>query len=105
MEIMEPAFKKKSIKWRSCYNDLPLSFNVTHYPDSIMDWFGNQSNIGQKEMAVGIWKAGSGHFQRHIWKLAAALYDVMFSVDKNGTRAGIKVNVTSCTIPPKLLLI
>jgi hypothetical protein len=48
-----------------------------------MDWSGNQSNIGQKEMTVGIWRAGSGHYKRHIWELAPALYDVTFIVDKN----------------------
>jgi hypothetical protein len=56
-------------------------------------------------MTVGIWRAGSGHFQRHIWKLASALYDVMFAVDKNGTSSEVKVNVTSCVTPLNLLLI
>ena len=36
------------------------------------------------EMTVFIWKAGSGHFQRHIWKLVAVLYEVTFAVDKIG---------------------
>ena len=70
-----------------------------------MDWSGNQSNIGQKEMTVGIWRANSGKFQRHIWKLAAALYDVVFAMDKNGTCSGVIVNITSCITPPNLLLI
>lgn len=46
-------------------------------------------------MTVGIGRAGSGHFQRHIWKLTAALNDVMFVVAKNGTVSRVKVNVTS----------
>ena len=46
METEEPAFKKKkSIKWQNCYNDPPLSFYVTSYPDSVMGWPGNQYNI------------------------------------------------------------
>jgi hypothetical protein len=56
-------------------------------------------------MTVGIWRANSGKFQRHIWKLAAVLYDVTFAVDKNGAGSGVKVNVASCITPPNLLLI
>ena len=59
--------------------DFSLSFNVTSYSDSIMDWSRNQSNTGKKEMTVFIWKAGSGHFKGHIWKLVAVLYEVTFS--------------------------
>ena len=33
-------------------------------------------NTGQKKMTVGIWRAGFGHFQRHICKLPAFLCDV-----------------------------
>jgi hypothetical protein len=88
METLESALEK-SIKWRRCYNDSPLFFNITSYPGSIMDCSGNQFDIGQKEITERIWKASSGHFQRHIWKLAAALYDVMFAVDKNRTGSGI----------------
>lgn len=55
-------------------------------------------------MTVGIWRANSGKFQRHIWKLAAVLYDVTFAVDKNGAGSGVKVNVASCITPPNLLL-
>ena len=29
---------------------------MTGYSDSIMDWSRNQSNIGQKEMKMGIWR-------------------------------------------------
>ena len=36
---------EKLIKRRS-YNDSSLSFNVTSYSDSIMDWSRNKSNIG-----------------------------------------------------------
>jgi hypothetical protein len=37
-KAQKPAFKKKkSIKWRNCYNDPSLSFNMTGYSDSIMD--------------------------------------------------------------------
>lgn len=104
METVEPAFQK-SVKWRSCYNESPLSFNVTGYYVSIMSWPGNQSNIEQTEVTVGIWRAGSGHFQKHIWKLAAAFYDVSFAVDRNGTGSGVKVNVTPCFALPSLLLI
>ena len=35
---------EKLIKRRS-YNDSSLSFNVTSYSDSIMDWSSNKSNI------------------------------------------------------------
>ena len=70
--------------------DFSLSFNVTSYSDSIMDWSRNQSNIGKKEMTVFIWKAGSGHFQRHIWKLVAVLYEVTFAVDKIGQDVDFK---------------
>jgi hypothetical protein len=54
---------------------------------------------------VGIWRASSGHFQRHIWKFAASLYHTLFSVDKNGTGSRVKVNVTSCVTLTNLLLI
>ena len=56
-------------------------------------------------MTTGTWRAGPGYFQRHIWKLAAASYDVMFAVDKNGTGFRIKVNVKSCVTPPNLSII
>jgi hypothetical protein len=39
-----------------------------------MNWSGNESNTGQKEMTVSIWRAGSGH----IWKLPPSLHDVLF---------------------------
>jgi hypothetical protein len=70
-----------------------------------MDWSRSQSNIVQKETTMDIWKAGSRHYQRRIWKLVAALYDAMFAVDKNGTGSGVKVNVTSCITSPNILLI
>jgi hypothetical protein len=41
-------------------------------------------------MTVFIWKAGSGHFQRHIWKLVAVLYEVTFAVDKIGQDVDFK---------------
>ena len=44
METVETDLEKL-IK-RSIYNDSSLSFNVTSYSDSIMDWPRNQSNIG-----------------------------------------------------------
>lgn len=34
------------------------------------------------------WQFNSGHFQWHIWKLAAALYEVMLAMDKIGTGSG-----------------
>ena len=77
IETVETDLEKLTKRKR--YNDSSLSFNVTSYSDSIMGWSRNQSNIGKKEMAVFIWKAGSGHFQRHIWKLVAVLYEVTFS--------------------------
>jgi hypothetical protein len=46
METMETDLEKL-IKRRS-YNDSSLSFNVTSYSDSVMDWSRNQSNIGKK---------------------------------------------------------
>jgi hypothetical protein len=61
--------------------------------------------LDKKEMTVGIWRAGSGHFHRYIWKLEAALYDAMFPGDKNGIGAGVKINVSSCVTQPNLLLI
>ena len=33
-------------------------------------------------MIIFIWNAGSGHFQRHIWKLVGVLNEVTFIVDK-----------------------
>ena len=81
-EIVETDLGKR-IKGRS-YNDSSLSFNGISYSGSIMDWSRNQSKIGKKEMTAFIWKAGSGHFQRHIWKLVAVLYEVTFAVDKIG---------------------
>ena len=56
-------------------------------------------------MTVFIWKAGSGHFQRHIWKLAAVLYDVMLAIDKIGTGSGFQTSVSACVKAPNLLLI
>ena len=44
MDTVETAFKNL-IKKRS-YDDSSLSFNVTSYSDSIMDWSRNQSNFG-----------------------------------------------------------
>ena len=44
METVETDLEKL-IKRRS-YNDSSLSFNVTSYSDSIMDWSRNQSNTG-----------------------------------------------------------
>ena len=35
-------------------------------------------------MTVFIQRAGSGHLQRHIWKLDAVLYEATFAVDKIG---------------------
>lgn len=35
-------------------------------------------------MIVFIWKAGSGHSQRHIRKLVTVLYEVSFAVDTIG---------------------
>jgi hypothetical protein len=103
METVELAFNKL-IKWIHCYNDPHQSFNVTSYSNSVMDWSANQSNIGQKEMIVGIWRVDSGHFQRCSWKMAAALYDVIFCVDKSRISFEVKVNVTSCVTLPNLLL-
>ena len=57
------------------------------------------------EMTVFIWKAGSGHFQRHIWKWAAVLYDVMLAIDKIGTGYGFQTSVSACVKAPNLLLI
>ena len=82
MEIMGTDLEKL-IKRRS-YNNSSLSFNVTSCSDSVMDWSMNQSYIGKKEITVFIGKAGSGHFQKHSWKLVAVLYEVTFVVDKFG---------------------
>lgn len=54
----------------------------------IVNWAGNHSNIGQKEMSTGLWQSDSDHFQQHIWKLAAALYEVMLKIDKIGAGSG-----------------
>jgi hypothetical protein len=45
MEAVEPP-STKSTKWRSYHNDSPLSFDVTDYPNSNMDWSGNYFNTG-----------------------------------------------------------
>ena len=82
METVETDLENL-IKKRS-YDESSLSFNVTSYCDSIIDWSRNQFNIEKKKMTVFIWKATSGHFQRHIWKLFAVLYEVTFAVDKIG---------------------
>ena len=57
---------------------------MTSYSDSIMDWTRNQSNTEKKEMTLFIWKPVSGHFQRHIWKLVAVVYEVTFAVYEVG---------------------
>ena len=80
METVETDLEKL-IKRRS-YNNSSLSFNVISYSDSIMDWSRNQSNTGKKEITVFIQNADSGHFQKHIWKAVAVLYEVSFAVDK-----------------------
>jgi hypothetical protein len=54
---------------------------------------------------VGIRRAGPVHFQRHIWKLVAVLYDVTFPVDKNVIGSSVKVNMTSYSNLPNILLI
>ena len=41
-EVVVPIFDK----WRSCYNVPPPSFKVSGYSGSIMDWPGNQLDIG-----------------------------------------------------------
>ena len=53
METMETDLEKL-IKRRS-YNDSSLSFNVTSYSDSIMDWSRNQSNIGNNSLHLEGW--------------------------------------------------
>ena len=45
-------------------------------------------------MTLGIWRTGSGYFQRHLLKLAVVLCDTMFTVDKNGSGSGVNGNVT-----------
>jgi hypothetical protein len=51
-------------------------------------WTGLETN-SILVIIVFIWKADSEHFQRHIWKLAAALYEDMLAVDKIGTGSGL----------------
>jgi hypothetical protein len=63
MEILETDLEKLT---KRSYNDSSLSFNVTSYSESIMDWSRDQLNTGIKEITVFIWKSGSGHLQRHI---------------------------------------
>jgi hypothetical protein len=81
MEILETDLEKLT---KRSYNDSSLSFNVTSYSESIMDWSRDQLNTGIKEITVFIWKSGSGHLQRHIWKLVAVLYETTFALDKIG---------------------
>jgi hypothetical protein len=37
------------------YNESSLSFNVTSYSDSIMDWYRNQTNIGNDRLHLEGW--------------------------------------------------
>jgi hypothetical protein len=55
-------------------------------------------------MTVFLWKAGSGHFPRHIWKLVAVLYEVTFVVDKIGQDLDLQINVSACIKALNLLL-
>ena len=71
---MELAFNKTA-GWGGCYHHPPMWINVSSNMQ-IIDWAGNQSNIGQ-EMSTGLLQSDSDNFQRHIWKLAAALYEVV----------------------------
>jgi hypothetical protein len=82
-----------------------FSFNVASYSDSITDLSRNQSNIGKKEMTVFIWKAGFGHCQRHIWKIAAVLYDDILTIDKIGIGSRLQTCVSACVKAPSHLLI
>jgi hypothetical protein len=50
---LETAFKNV-IKNRS-HDESSLSFNVTSYCDSIMDWSRNQSNIGNNSLHLEGW--------------------------------------------------
>lgn len=59
---------------------------MASYSDSIVGWSGNQSNIESNRFH---WKDGSGHFQRHIQKLAAVLYKDALAIDKSGTGSGL----------------
>lgn len=56
-------------------------------------------------MSIGLWQSEAGHFQWHIWKLAAALYEVTLAIDKIGTASGFQTSVTACVKAPNLLLI
>ena len=64
----------------------------------IIDWAGNQSDIGQKEMFIGFWQLETGHFQRHIWKLTVSLYKVILVTDKIETGSGFKKSVIARNI-------
>lgn len=78
-EEVEQAFNKV-INWKECFNQPPMWFNVSNKM-RIIDWAGNQSNIGQKEMSIGLWQSETGHLQRHIYKLAVALYKVALVIE------------------------
>jgi len=71
----------------------------------IIDWAGSQSNIGQKERSTDLWQPEAGHFQWHIRKLPAALYEVMLAIDKIGTGSGLQTSVSARAKAPNRLLI
>jgi hypothetical protein len=56
-------------------------------------------------MSIGLWQSDSGYFQLHIWKLAAALFEVMLEIEKIETGSGFRISVSECVKAPSLLLI
>ena len=56
-------------------------------------------------MSINLWKSNSGHFQWHIWKLAAALYEVTLARNRIGAGSGLGTSVSACVKAPNLLLI
>lgn len=92
-EDVEQALNKV-ISWEECFNQPPMWFNVSNIMQ-IIDWAGNQSDIGQKEMFIGFWQLETGHFQRHIWKLTVSLYKVILVTDKIETGSGFQTSVSA----------
>jgi hypothetical protein len=58
---VKQAFNKV-ISWREGFNQPPMWFNISNKM-RLIDWAGNQPNIGQKEMSIGLWQSEADHSQ------------------------------------------
>lgn len=52
-ENVDRAFNN-TVRWKECSNQPPMRFNDSHNM-WIIDWAGDQSTTGQKEMPTGLW--------------------------------------------------